>query len=59
MKRVTHQVDVCVVGGGLAGMSAAIAAARHGASVALMQDRPVVGGECLVGDPDVDLWRPR
>ena len=42
--QVLHNVDVCVVGGGLAGMCAAISAARHGAKVALMQDRPVLGG---------------
>ena len=39
-----HKVDFCVVGGGLSGMCAAIAAARHGAKVALIQDRPVLGG---------------
>lgn len=47
-----HRVDVCVVGGGMAGLCAAVAAARHGAKVALMQDRPVLGGnassECRV-----------
>ena len=37
-------VDFCVVGGGLAGMAAALSAARHGAKVALIQDRPVLGG---------------
>ena len=42
-KRI-HCADVCVVGGGLAGLSAAVSAARHGASVVLMQDRPVLGG---------------
>jgi hypothetical protein len=36
--------DVVVVGAGLAGVSAAIAAARHGASACLVQDRPVLGG---------------
>ena len=36
--------DVVVVGGGMAGVCAAIAAARNGASVALVQDRPVLGG---------------
>ncbi|MBU0609120.1 MAG: FAD-dependent oxidoreductase [Armatimonadetes bacterium] len=36
--------DVAVVGGGLAGVCAAIAAARHGAQVILIQDRPVLGG---------------
>ena len=34
-----QKVDFCVVGGGLAGMCAAIAAARSGAKVALMHDR--------------------
>ncbi len=36
--------DVVVIGGGLAGVSAAISAARNGARVALVQDRPVLGG---------------
>lgn len=44
MKKITHHVDFCVVGGGMAGLIAAIAAARHGARVALIQDRPVLGG---------------
>ena len=44
MKHKTHKVDFCIVGGGLSGMCAAIAAARHGAKVLLMQDRPVLGG---------------
>jgi hypothetical protein len=38
------EVDFCVVGGGLAGMAAAVSAARHGTKVALVQDRPVLGG---------------
>jgi len=36
--------DLVVVGGGLAGTSAAVTAARLGLSVALIQDRPVLGG---------------
>ena len=36
--------DLVVVGGGIAGISAAISAARLGLSVALVQDRPVLGG---------------
>jgi hypothetical protein len=52
MRQETHDVDLCVVGGGLAGMCTALAAARHGAKVILMQDRPVLGGnassECRV-----------
>ncbi len=41
---VTHDVDFCVIGGGMAGLCAAISAARHGAKVVLMHDRPVLGG---------------
>ncbi len=36
--------DLVVVGGGVAGMSAAVAAARLGLKVALIQNRPVLGG---------------
>lgn len=36
--------DICVVGGGMAGVCAAVAAARRGVSVALVQDRAVLGG---------------
>ncbi|HOV72742.1 MAG TPA: FAD-dependent oxidoreductase [Candidatus Hydrogenedentes bacterium] len=39
-----HEPDFCVVGGGMAGVCAALAAARHGAKVVLIQDRPVLGG---------------
>jgi hypothetical protein len=44
MQSLHHQVDLCVVGGGLSGLCAAVAAARHGATVALIHDRPVLGG---------------
>lgn len=36
--------DVVVVGGGPSGLGAAVAAARNGCKVALIQDRPVLGG---------------
>ncbi len=36
--------DIVVVGGGIAGISAAVTAARLGLKVALIQDRPVLGG---------------
>ncbi|QVY65584.1 FAD-dependent oxidoreductase [Polaribacter sp. Q13] len=37
-------VDVAVIGGGMSGISAAVSAARNGAKVVLVQDRPVLGG---------------
>src|SRR3954467_10018088 len=37
-------VDVCVVGGGIAGMTTAYLLARAGKSVALLDDGPVGGG---------------
>lgn len=36
--------DLVVIGGGLSGSAAAVTAARLGLSVALIQDRPVLGG---------------
>ena len=53
LMKKTHKVDVCVVGGGLAGTFAAISAARHGAKVALMQDRPMLGGNA---SSEIRMW---
>ncbi|MEV4197874.1 FAD-dependent oxidoreductase [Micromonospora globbae] len=39
-----HEFDLVVVGGGLAGLCAALAAARNGTRTAIVQDRPVFGG---------------
>ena len=36
--------DLVVVGGGIAGITTAISAARNGSTVALIQNRPVLGG---------------
>lgn len=44
MREIVYNVDFCVVGGGLSGLCAAIAAARHGVKTLLMHDRPVLGG---------------
>jgi hypothetical protein len=40
--------DVIVVGGGISGCAAALTAARLGQTVALLQDRPVLGGNASV-----------
>ena len=53
MKNLNHKVDLCIVGGGMAGICAAIAAARHGTKVALMQDRPVLGGNA---SSEIRMW---
>jgi hypothetical protein len=45
--------DFVIVGGGMAGVCAAIAAARKGIKVALIQDRPVLGGNA---SSEVRLW---
>ncbi|WP_249311682.1 FAD-dependent oxidoreductase [Congzhengia minquanensis] len=53
MRTLNHQVDLCVVGGGLAGLCAAVSAARHGIKVAIMQDRPVFGGN---SSSEIRMW---
>ena len=45
--------DLTVVGGGIAGTCAAIAAARLGLTVALVNDRPVLGGNA---SSEVRVW---
>jgi len=44
IKNVEMEGDLIVCGGGLAGVCAAVSAARHGTRVILIQDRPVLGG---------------
>ncbi len=41
---INKQYDIVIVGGGMSGLCAALSAARHGAQVALVQNRPVLGG---------------
>lgn len=45
--------DVVVIGGGLAGVSAAVAAARLGSTVSLVTNRPVLGGN---SSSEVRVW---
>lgn len=44
MKQHSLETDFLVAGGGMAGLCAALAAARQGARVVLVQDRSVLGG---------------
>jgi hypothetical protein len=52
-KESSIEFDFVIVGGGIAGVCAAIAAARKGLKVALIQDRPVLGGNA---SSEVRLW---
>ena len=45
--------DLCVVGGGISGMFAAIAAAREGLNVVLMHERPMLGGNA---SSEIRMW---
>jgi len=47
------EFDLVVVGGGMAGTCAAVSAARLGVKVALVQDRPVLGGN---NSSEVRVW---
>ena len=53
LKTLQYNVDLCVVGGGMAGICAAIAAARHGATVVLMHERPMLGGNA---SSEIRMW---
>lgn len=53
LQTIVHKVDLCVIGGGLSGMCAAISAARHGSKVALMHERPVLGGN---SSSEIRVW---
>ena len=46
---VTHECDVLVCGGGVAGISAAISAARSGARVILLEREYMLGGLATLG----------
>lgn len=53
MKTANHICDLCVVGGGMAGISAAVSAARKGIKVILVQDRGVLGGNA---SSEIRMW---
>src|SRR5882757_5651987 len=50
---IQHEFDVCVIGGGMSGLCAAIASARNGARTCLIHDRPVLGGNA---SSEVRMW---
>lgn len=53
MKTLEYNADLCVIGGGLAGLCCAISAARHGIKVVLVHDRPVLGGNA---SSEIRMW---
>ena len=53
MKTVLHKTDLCVVGGGMAGLCCAVAAARHSIRTVLVHDRPVLGGNA---SSEIRMW---
>jgi len=52
-RTIAHSADICIVGGGLAGLCAAVAAARRGSKVVLMQERPMLGGNA---SSEIRMW---
>lgn len=53
LKKEIVNVDLCVIGGGMAGYNAAITAARTGVKVALIHERPVFGGNA---SGEIRMW---
>ena len=53
MRYLEHKTQLCVIGGGMAGLCCAISAARHGISVVLIHDRPVLGGNA---SSEIRMW---
>ena len=53
MRTLQYTTELCVVGGGMSGLCCAIAAARHGTKVVLVQDRPVLGGNA---SSEIRMW---
>ena len=51
---IVETCDVCVIGGGCTGVFAAVAAARHGARVSLIENNGFFGGVATAGI--VNIW---
>jgi phytoene dehydrogenase-like protein len=56
MLPVVGEYDVVVAGGGMAGVAAAVAAARRGARVGLVEKQSALGGLATLGN--VTIWLP-
>ena len=58
LTKIHHTCDLCVVGGGLAGLCAAIAAARRGADVLLIEKYNCLGGAAVYDlvNPFMRYW---
>ena len=53
LETLVHQTELCIVGGGLSGLCAAVAAARRGVKVVLMHERPMLGGNA---SSEIRMW---
>ncbi len=53
MKNIEYKTDLCIIGGGMAGLCCGIAAARHGIRVVIIHDRPVLGGNA---SSEIRMW---
>ena len=53
MKTLNYSGDLCVIGGGMAVLCCAIAAARNGIKTFLVHDRPVLGGNV---SEEIRMW---
>ena len=53
LKKKLIDCDLCVVGGGMSGLAAAISASREGLKVVLMPERPGLGGNA---SSEIRMW---
>ncbi|MBR7107743.1 MAG: FAD-dependent oxidoreductase [Lentisphaeria bacterium] len=53
LSTVEHKTELCIIGGGLAGMGAAVEAARNGVKTVLIHERPVLGGNA---SSEIRMW---
>ena len=53
LKKKYIDCDLCIIGGGMSGICAAISAARENLKVVLMHERPVLGGNA---SSEIRMW---